>query len=127
MQDLGYELPRIPIPRTWVNKGKRKGRGPDLLIKCATHGRRKAEKDFLFVSGRERCSSISPGRLPRSGLPGHGPRLVDGDRLSGDLEERRADEAQRPGQHVEDPELSVLHYRLPSILKMYGIKNVRWT
>jgi hypothetical protein len=21
MQDLGYELPRIPIPRTWVNKG----------------------------------------------------------------------------------------------------------
>jgi hypothetical protein len=27
MQDLGYELPRIPIPRTPVNKGKRKGRG----------------------------------------------------------------------------------------------------
>jgi hypothetical protein len=25
MQDLGYELPRIPIPRTRVNKGKRKG------------------------------------------------------------------------------------------------------
>src|SRR5215213_2236756 len=21
MQDLGYELPRIPIPRTWVHKG----------------------------------------------------------------------------------------------------------
>jgi hypothetical protein len=21
MQDLGYELPRNPIPRTWVNKG----------------------------------------------------------------------------------------------------------
>jgi len=27
MQDLGYELPRIPIPRTPVNKGKEKGRG----------------------------------------------------------------------------------------------------
>jgi hypothetical protein len=28
MQDLGYELPRILIPRTSVNKGKkRKGRG----------------------------------------------------------------------------------------------------
>jgi hypothetical protein len=28
MQDLGYELPRISIPRTTVNKGKnRKGRG----------------------------------------------------------------------------------------------------
>src|SRR5829696_5608100 len=27
IQDLGYELPRIPIPRTPVNKGKRKGRG----------------------------------------------------------------------------------------------------
>jgi hypothetical protein len=21
IQDLGYELPRIPIPRTWVNRG----------------------------------------------------------------------------------------------------------
>jgi len=27
MQDLGYELPRIPIPRTSVNKDKRKGWG----------------------------------------------------------------------------------------------------
>jgi hypothetical protein len=26
MQDLGYELPRISIPRTSVNKGKKKGR-----------------------------------------------------------------------------------------------------
>src|SRR5919112_1284853 len=35
MQDLGYDLPRIPIPRTPVNKGKRKGwvlRDPALLI-----------------------------------------------------------------------------------------------
>ena len=29
MQDVGYELPRIPIPRTWVNRGKkRKGLMP---------------------------------------------------------------------------------------------------
>ena len=27
MQDLGYVLPRIPISRTSVNKGKIKGRG----------------------------------------------------------------------------------------------------
>src|SRR5919112_2989693 len=27
IQDLGYDLPRIPIPRTSVNKGKKKGRG----------------------------------------------------------------------------------------------------
>jgi hypothetical protein len=27
MQDLGYELPRISIPRTRVNKGRKKGRG----------------------------------------------------------------------------------------------------
>jgi hypothetical protein len=27
MQDLGYELPRINIPRTPVNKGKKEGRG----------------------------------------------------------------------------------------------------
>jgi hypothetical protein len=26
MHYLGYELPRIPIPRTWVNKGMKKGR-----------------------------------------------------------------------------------------------------
>src|SRR5215213_4938844 len=34
MQDPGYELPRMSIPRSWVNKGKRKGRGcssPALL------------------------------------------------------------------------------------------------
>jgi hypothetical protein len=29
MQDLGYELPRIPLPRTTVNKGKKKGRSYD--------------------------------------------------------------------------------------------------
>jgi len=29
MQDLGYELPRILIPRTSVNKGKKKGRSYD--------------------------------------------------------------------------------------------------
>ncbi len=27
MQDLAYELPRTPLPRTLVNKGKKKGRG----------------------------------------------------------------------------------------------------
>jgi hypothetical protein len=31
MQDSGYELPRIPIPRTWVNKGKKKGRSLQVL------------------------------------------------------------------------------------------------
>jgi hypothetical protein len=30
MQDLGYELPRIPIPRTPVNRGKKKGRGQEI-------------------------------------------------------------------------------------------------
>jgi hypothetical protein len=24
MQNLGYEFPRIPVPRTWVNKGKKR-------------------------------------------------------------------------------------------------------
>jgi hypothetical protein len=27
MQDLGYELPRISLLGTWVDKGKKKGRG----------------------------------------------------------------------------------------------------
>ena len=37
MQDPGYGLPRMPIPRTWVNKGKKKGRGycsPALFSAC---------------------------------------------------------------------------------------------
>jgi hypothetical protein len=32
MQDPGYGLPRIPLPRTWVNKAKRRaGTHPGLL------------------------------------------------------------------------------------------------
>ena len=27
MRDSGHGLPRMPLPRTWVNKGKKKGRG----------------------------------------------------------------------------------------------------
>jgi hypothetical protein len=33
MQDLGYELPRIPIPRTRVNKGY-VSRGSSLSVAC---------------------------------------------------------------------------------------------
>jgi hypothetical protein len=29
IQDRGYHLLRIPLPRTWVNKGKKKGRKVD--------------------------------------------------------------------------------------------------
>ena len=32
MQDPGYELPRIPIARTRVNKGKRKRKGPGSFL-----------------------------------------------------------------------------------------------
>jgi hypothetical protein len=35
IQDLGYELPRITIPRTRVNKGKKKGRSV-MLHPCAS-------------------------------------------------------------------------------------------
>jgi hypothetical protein len=44
MQDLGYELPRISIPRTRVNKGKEEGRGiyqlrpSNLAVMSGTHG-----------------------------------------------------------------------------------------
>ena len=31
MQDPGYELPRIPLPRTPVNKGKKEKKGRDLV------------------------------------------------------------------------------------------------
>jgi hypothetical protein len=33
MQDLGYELPRIHIPRTPVNKGMKKGQGMEALAR----------------------------------------------------------------------------------------------
>jgi hypothetical protein len=39
MQDPGYRLRRIPLPRTPVNKGKKEGRGvtvPPLLFAAAT-------------------------------------------------------------------------------------------
>jgi hypothetical protein len=32
MQDLGYELPRKSIPRTWVNKGNREGGGGPVSL-----------------------------------------------------------------------------------------------
>jgi hypothetical protein len=35
MHDLGYELPRIPIPRTPVNKGKGNGRGCNYSLSPA--------------------------------------------------------------------------------------------
>jgi hypothetical protein len=31
------EFPRIPIPRRWVNKGKKEGRGCSLLLGGATY------------------------------------------------------------------------------------------
>jgi hypothetical protein len=39
MQDHESELPRIPLPRTWVNKGKEKGPGllrPDPPLRLPT-------------------------------------------------------------------------------------------
>jgi hypothetical protein len=35
IQDLGYELPRMPIPRTRVNRGKGKGRGCNYSLSPA--------------------------------------------------------------------------------------------
>jgi hypothetical protein len=57
MQDLGYELPRIPIPRTPVNKGMRKGRSYDA--------RPSVLRANYFAS------SYGPTRLavPRSSIP----------------------------------------------------------
>jgi hypothetical protein len=36
MQDVGFGLRRIPLPRTQVNKGKEKGRG---CYEALTHSR----------------------------------------------------------------------------------------
>jgi len=48
MQDLEFELPRIRIPRTWVNKGKMKGRV------CDGSGPREAR---LAWAGRSLCQA----------------------------------------------------------------------
>jgi hypothetical protein len=36
MQDPANELLRISLPRTWVNKGKKKGRSPIRLAPSST-------------------------------------------------------------------------------------------
>jgi len=49
MQDLANELPRIPFPRTSVNKGKMKGRGcsrAELTEKAESTIREERSKGF---------------------------------------------------------------------------------
>jgi hypothetical protein len=36
MQDRGYELPRIPIPRTPVNKGRKKKERAEAAARAST-------------------------------------------------------------------------------------------
>jgi hypothetical protein len=76
MQDLGYELPRIPIPRTWVNRDERKLDGGTWL----------AHAELLRERSIGRCLQMEPlltlvialggittgavrNRLPRGTLP----------------------------------------------------------
>src|SRR5829696_7928646 len=47
MQDLGYELPRIPIPRTPVNKGMNKAHSP---LGCYLYAAPPLSACFLLVS-----------------------------------------------------------------------------
>ena len=47
MQDLGYELPRIPIPRTPVNKGMNKAHSP---LGCYLYAAPPFSACFLLVS-----------------------------------------------------------------------------
>jgi len=47
MHYLGYELRRIPIPRTWVNKGKSKGRRIALHEGSTVDKSRSVELDFV--------------------------------------------------------------------------------
>jgi hypothetical protein len=51
MQDLGYELPRIPIPRTRVNKGK----------KSAGHGR-------MLTKALKEVPSVEPDRAGKTAI-----------------------------------------------------------
>jgi|SRR5215207_2939756 len=77
MQDLVYELPRIPIPRTPVNKGIKKGIGaivssPDSTTHLGYYGH--------FFNPPGDVSLFCPGEhLPaplRSGLPFPGPSSI---------------------------------------------------
>src|SRR5215218_9221101 len=52
MQDLGYELPRILIPRTSVNKGKRGGLKP----RCSSPPKGRV----LLSAGNQRRSDLRP-------------------------------------------------------------------
>jgi hypothetical protein len=55
MHDLAYELPRILIPRSWVNKGK-KGRGlcdVPRLDQGRTHAARSRCVAVIFRAGHD--------------------------------------------------------------------------
>src|SRR5215203_3780285 len=57
MQDLEYELPRIPIPRTRVNKGKKRARGyyAPKANKCTQNAalrKRKPRRSGAFLVNR---------------------------------------------------------------------------
>jgi hypothetical protein len=56
MQDLGYELRRILIPRTWVNRGQEKGPGlqrPSPWL----NGLAALLCDFFFLAASTSCLS----------------------------------------------------------------------
>src|SRR5918995_6436074 len=103
MQHLVYELRRIPIPRTWVNKGMKEGR--DLkdsilsLLSPASAGLISTLRRLMRNCGRRgrsRNLMLAPNLLPKA-VPHNGSRLLLGFIVRPD---RRLVESQPPLGHT---------------------------
>ncbi len=64
MQDPAYELPRIPLPRRWVNKGKKKGRGCYYAPALCSH-----MKDVAFWEALPTSLLLLPWRSAMGVVP----------------------------------------------------------
>ncbi len=67
MQDLVYGLPRKPLPRRWVNKGKKKGGLPEVPARSATTGSSYHVRRDAYLVCVLRVRRRIPGTLANSG------------------------------------------------------------
>jgi hypothetical protein len=60
MQDAGYGLPRTPLPGTWVNRGKEKGRGKEKCPGPAAYSERERRSPQLPALSRFTRTPLRP-------------------------------------------------------------------
>jgi hypothetical protein len=82
MQDVGYELPRIPVPRSWVNRGADKTPGAQAIH--AAEGKEVGAPDGRKVTPEKRRAHAMPYlEMLLSKGAGHGSKKVCGPAQNG--------------------------------------------